>query len=99
MSNEITVRLKCSITEIQDILKGKGFGIVDKYELEDTYYISKNIEINKLSRQEISKLYILIRNIKQYEPKRFIKSNNIIKLTYKYKNMNKMMILLVKKKN
>ena len=88
MSNEITVKLKCSINEIKNILKNKDFEIVDKYEMEDTYYISKDININKLSPKEILKSYILIRNIKQYEPKQFIKYYNVIKLTYKCKKMN-----------
>ena len=35
----------------------------------------------------ILKSYILIRNIKQYEPKQFVKHYNFIKLTYKYKNI------------
>lgn len=87
MSNEITVKLKCSINEIKNILKNKDFEIVDKYEMEDTYYISKDININKLSPKEILKSYILIRNIKQYEPKQFIKYYNVIKLTYKCKNI------------
>ena len=55
--------------------------------MEDTYYISKDININKLSPKEILKSYILIRNIKQYEPKQFIKYYNVIKLTYKCKNI------------
>lgn len=87
MSNEITVKLKCSISEIKNILKNKDFKIVDKYQMEDTYYISKYIDINKLSSQEILKSYVLIRNIKQYEPKKFIKHYNVIKLTYKYKDI------------
>ena len=87
MSNEITVKLKCSISEIRNILENKDFEIVDKYQMEDTYYISKDININKLSPQEILKSYILIRNIKQYEPKQFVKHYNLIKLTYKYKNI------------
>ena len=82
MSNEITVKLKCSISEIKNILKNKDFKIVDKYQMEDTYYISKYIDINKLSPKEILKSYVLIRNIKQYEPKKFIKHYNVIKLTY-----------------
>ena len=87
MSNEITVKLKCSISEIKNILKNKDFKIVDKYQMEDTYYISKYIDINKLSPKEILKSYVLIRNIKQYEPKKFIKHYNVIKLTYKYKDI------------
>ena len=35
MSNEITVKLKCSINEIKNILKNKDFEIVDKYEAKN----------------------------------------------------------------
>ena len=69
MSNEITVKLKCSISEIKNILKNKDFKIVDKYQMEDTYYISKYIDINKLSSQEILKSYVLIRNINSMSQK------------------------------
>lgn len=87
MSNEITIRLKCSIDEIHDILENKGFKVIDKFEVEDTYYISKDIDITKLSPREILNYYILIRNIKQYEPSEFINSYEIIKITYKHKNI------------
>lgn len=87
MSNEITIRLKCSIDEIHDILENKGFKVIDKFEVEDTYYISKDIDIAKLSPREILNYYILIRNIKQYEPSEFINSYDIIKITYKHKNI------------
>ena len=35
--NEITVKLKCSIAEIQEILKNKEFDIETSYILDDTY--------------------------------------------------------------
>ena len=47
MSNEITVRITCSLQEIYNILNSKGFSIVDKYNLEDTYYILNNIDIRE----------------------------------------------------
>jgi adenylate cyclase class IV len=87
VSNEITVKLKCSINEIKNILENKGFKLVDKFYLDDTYYISKDINITKLSIREILNSYIIIRNIKQYEPSEFINSYNIIKITYKNKNI------------
>lgn len=87
MSNEITVKLKCSIEEMYNILENKGFEIVDKYFLDDTYYISKDLDITKLSPREVLNHYILIRNIKQYEPNDFTSSYNIIKMTYKNKDI------------
>lgn len=87
MSNEITVKLKCSIEEMYNILENKGFEIVDKYFLDDTYYISKDLDITKLSPREILNHYILIRNIKQYEPSDFTSNYDIIKMTYKNKDI------------
>lgn len=86
MSNEITVRLNCSIKEIQNILKNKGFKLIDKFSVDDTYYIPKNIEINKLSIDSTLNSCILIRDIDQYDTN-FINSYKITKITYKYKNI------------
>lgn len=87
MYNEITVRLKCSIEEIKTILEDKGFKVNDKYKIEDTYYISNDIDITKLSIREILKSYILLRDITQYKQNDFNNSYNIVKITYKHKNI------------
>lgn len=47
MSNEITVRIKCSLDEMYNILENKGFNIVDKYNLEDIYYIKRDCDVKK----------------------------------------------------
>lgn len=88
MSNEITVKLKCSVNDIEKILKSKEFILTDKFELNDVYYIKNDIDIQKSTPREILKSYILIRDIKQYEPNEFTKWYNIIKLTYKEKNID-----------
>jgi len=82
VSNEITVKLKCSIEEMYNILENKGFEIVDKFSLDDTYFVSKEIDINKMLPREILKHCILIREITQYMPEL-----RIIKMTYKNKNI------------
>ena len=87
MSNEITVRLKCDIKEMCNILENKEFKVIDKYSLDDTYYISNNIDIRKLSSREILNSYILIRRIKQFEGLEHTNSHEIIKITYKSKNI------------
>ena len=45
MSNEITVKLKCSIKEFCNIIESKGFEIVDRFLLDDTYskFLLQNI--------------------------------------------------------
>ena len=87
MSNEITVRLKCDIDEMCNILENRKFKVVDKYSLDDTYYISNNIDISKLSPREILNNYVLIRRIKQFEGLKYTNSREIIKITYKSKNI------------
>ena len=88
MSNEITVRLICSMNEMCSILENKGFKIVDKYSLDDTYYISKQLDETKLSPREVLNHYILVRKITQYRGLNFKDSYNIIKITYKNKNFS-----------
>lgn len=88
MSNEITVRLICSMNEMCSILENKGFKIVDKYSLDDTYYISKELDETNLSPREVLNHYILVRKITQYRGLNFKDSYNIIKITYKNKNFS-----------
>lgn len=87
MSNEITVKINCSLQEMYDILKNKGFSIIDKFYLEDIYYIPKEIDVKKQSVREILKRYILIRSIIQFVPDNFINSYNIFNMTFKEKNI------------
>lgn len=87
MNNEITVKINCSTQEMCKILENKGFSMVDKYDLEDIYYIKKNLDIKKQPIKEIFKKYILIRSVTQYLPNNFVISNNIIKLTVKNKDI------------
>lgn len=87
MSNEITVRITCSLQEIYNILKNKGFSIVDKYNLEDTYYVLNYIDIRKQPIREILKKYVLIRSIIQFVPDDFIDSYNLFTMTFKNKNI------------
>ena len=61
MSNEITVSINCSLQEIYNLLENKGFSIVDKYNMEDIYYIQKDIDIKKQAIEQILKNYVLIR--------------------------------------
>ena len=83
MSNEITVRLKCTIDEINSILENKGFKIVERFLLDDTYFIVKDIDIKKETPRQIFQKYVLIRNITQYIPNKY----NEIKLTCKNKQI------------
>ena len=87
MGNEITVRINCSLQEIYNILENKGFSIIDKYNLEDIYYINKDIDIKKQSIRDILNKYILIREVTQFIPSDFVKKYNVLYLTLKSKNI------------
>ncbi len=84
MSNEITVKLKCSIEEIQDILKKSGFNVIRKFRLDDTYFVHESIDLNTLSFREILNYAVLLRNIKEDMP-----FKQIYKLTFKKKEIDK----------
>lgn len=87
MGNEITVRINCSLQEIYNILDNKGFSIIDKYNLEDIYFIKNDIDVNKQSVREILNKYILIRKVTQFIPGDFVKNYNVLYLTLKSKNI------------
>lgn len=87
MSNEITVRIKCSLDEMYNILKNKGFNIVDKYNLEDIYYIKKDCNVKKQLISNLLERYILIRKITQFVPSEFKDSYNINLLVLKNKDI------------
>ena len=72
MSNEITVSINCSLQEIYNLLENKGFSIVDKYNMEDIYYIQKDIDIKKQAIEEILKNYVLIRKVTHFIPDNFV---------------------------
>lgn len=87
MDNEITVKVTCSLKELYNILENKGFLLIDKYNLEDTYYISKDIDLNKQNIKKILEKCILIRKVVQFIPNDFIKNYSAVKLTLKSKNI------------
>ena len=53
LSNEITVKLKCTVEEICKILESKGFQFVERYLLDDIYYIPNTINIKNMSERDI----------------------------------------------
>ncbi len=82
--NEITVKLKCGASEIDKILKDKGFNVTKRGYLEDTYFIPKEICLKDKTAREILNKGILLRNIEEELPT----ERRIYKLTYKQKEIN-----------
>jgi len=83
MSNEITVKLKCSIKEICSLLEKDRFKIKEKYILDDTYFVPKELELKGMSYRDILSKAILLRNITEFIPER-----KVIKLTFKNKEID-----------
>lgn len=83
MGNEITVKLKCDIKELCDLLEDKGFKIVEKFTLDDTYFTPKELKLNEMSYREILGKAILLRDIAETMPKR-----RTIQLTFKNKQID-----------
>lgn len=84
MANEITVRLKCSIDEICKELESKNFKVVERFCLNDQYFIPNTLKIKGRTVREILEKAILLRNICEELPNK----SNIYKLTYKRKKID-----------
>lgn len=79
--NEITVKINATMEEIHKIIKEKEYEEIDKFSLNDTYFIPENLDIEKISTREILAKALIIRRIKRDE--------KIIKqITFKIKNID-----------
>ena len=62
-SNEITVKIKCELNEFYKILEGKGFKIIDKFSMDDTYFIPEEVDLDKINTRDILSKAVLVRDI------------------------------------
>ena len=63
-SNEITVKIKCELNEFYKIVKEKGFKIIDKFSMDDTYFIPEEVDLDKINTRDILSKAVLVRDIK-----------------------------------
>lgn len=82
-SNEITVKIKGSIENLYKILEERNYKIVDKFYMDDYYYIPANLEIEKMTTREILAKAVIVRNIKNEMYDRCNK-----KITFKIKEID-----------
>ena len=82
-SNEITVKIKCGLNEFYKIIEEKGFKVVDKFSMDDTYFIPETLNLNKMKTREILSKAVLVRDIRRQMPNRIIKQ-----ITFKIKNFD-----------
>ena len=82
--NEITVKIKCELETFYKTLEEKGFKIVDKFSMNDVYFIPNTLKIDKLKTRDILSKAVLVRDIIGKTSIRETK-----KITYKIKNFDK----------
>ncbi|MCI8621226.1 MAG: hypothetical protein HFJ50_05800 [Clostridia bacterium] len=84
MGNEITVKMKCTVAEIKEILKERKFMLNRSFTLNDTYFIPMNLKLENLSVRDILKKAVLLREIKEIIPN----EKKSCKLTFKKKEID-----------
>ena len=52
-NNEITVKIECNLDELYNILEKKDFKIVDKFSMDDAYFVPNEIDLDKTNSREI----------------------------------------------
>ena len=62
-SNEITVKIKGDINEFYSNIKNKGFKNIDHFNLDDTYFIPKDLKLESMTTREILSKAVLIRQV------------------------------------
>lgn len=62
-NNEITVKIKCNLDELYNILEKKDFKIVDKFSKDDAYFVPNEIDLDKTNSREILMQAVLVRDI------------------------------------
>ena len=84
METEITVLVKTDYESLKKELYSHGFELKEEYEVNDSYMISNEIDLTKLSKLEILKKCILVRdivNIKKvllYKYKKYADNGDVI---------------------
>lgn len=78
-NNEITVKIKGNLENLYSILQNKQFKIIEKFSLDDTYFIPENLEIDKLSTREILSKAVLIRENIHEEPEAYCEKTLTLK--------------------
>ncbi len=86
--NEITVQVKKDYEQLHRELEKKGFHIVEKYQMEDTYLLKKNFDVTNVPLLKILKECVIVRDVKGKEKE----------LLYKYKKYGPKGIILKQRK-
>ena len=82
-SNEITVKIKGNLKEFYKIIESKNFKIVDKFSMNDSYFIPEKLKLSEMSTRKILSNAILIRDIRDK-----ISGETAKKITFKIKQFD-----------
>lgn len=82
-SNEITMKIKCELNDFYKILEDKGFKIIDKFSMDDTYFIPKTLNLNDMNVRDILSNAVLVRDITDK-----IENTESKMITFKNKNFD-----------
>ena len=82
-NNEITVKVNKDFDEVIKILINSEFKITDEFSCEDTYFVPKEIDINKMPIRDIIKNAVIVRSVRKdkvlvFKKKEIDKDGNII---------------------
>ena len=61
--NEITVKIKGSLENLNKILKEKGLKITNKFTIDDTYFVPEKLNLEQMKTREILSKEILVRKV------------------------------------
>ena len=78
--NEITVKIKGSLENLNKILKEKGLKITNKFTIDDTYFVPETLNLEQMKTREILSKAILVR--------KFVGKRTTQKITFKIKKFD-----------
>lgn len=78
-TNEITVRVKGDLNEFYKNIEEKGFKVVDKFKLDDTFFVLENLDLENMTAREILTNAVIVRIVER-DGGRLVKN-----ITYKKK--------------
>ena len=62
-SNEITVKIKCDLDEFYKTIKERGFKEIDHFNLDDTFFIQNDLNLENMTTREILSKAVLVRQV------------------------------------
>lgn len=62
-SNEITVKIKCDLDEFCKTIKERGFEEIDHFNLDDTFFIQNDLNLENMTTREILSKAVLVRQV------------------------------------